>query len=162
MSVNINLLVAIRRNKQRRALDGLVQDLRRCTGVELDRSDIVPAEPSANAELRLKEAINESRLDDGSLERISELEWPEAAARLASHFGSYGEVMLIVFPSHRLDFAFRLRADQFVSHARGILEFDEDTVYAVSADVAAGVGLDLYVSEIANDVRFTLDRWPRS
>jgi hypothetical protein len=157
MTQNIPLMIALRRNRQQRGLDEFLALLTQATGLSLDEQDIISADTSVDLEGLLYATIQE-RLKNGSLLRTSELTWDEIQERI-DHHAPRSKSHLVVFLCHHSDFAFRIGIDIFSTHAKRLIEFDGDTVYAATEDVTHGVGIDMYESELVHAPRYTLDLW---
>jgi hypothetical protein len=158
MNQNISLLSALRRNRQKRGLQSFLANFSQSTGLTVVEDDIVDSALSVRSE-GLLDAVIQERLSNGSLKRIPELMWKEVQEQLDT-YAAYGiQGTYLAFLCHYRDFTFRLNLNAFVTHAKQIVEFDGDSVYVSCQDLLHGFGIDMYVSELVNECRYTVDSW---
>src|SRR6266516_359311 len=154
---NARLAVGLRRNRQRE-WPAYKSALSKASGIPENEMRLLQAEESVRFEKELLGKIKEG-VRGGVVERTPELSLEEAASLVANCIDHSDVADFVVWLCHGADFAFRLHRNLFANHAFHLLEFDRDTVYAASDDVRCGIGIDLYVSELAHERRYTVDYW---
>jgi len=158
MKENLRLIVAVRRNRQTRGLEEFLAALKRATGLTLTSSDIVDPDSSVLAERLLASSIRQ-RLTDGSLSRTSELLWDEVQNHINSYRAIGSKARILLSLCHSEHFILFLDFYEFVKCAKLIIQFDGDTIYAISENFEHGIGIDIYMSELVNERRYAVDLW---
>ena len=156
--MNLHLLTARRRDRQQRGLQAFMVALQQAAKELPSQVRMLDPETSVRIEQSFSTFVQES-LATGMLVRDTELSWDQVSDRLRQQVGLWEEAETVVYLSHHEDFLFRLPFFLFAENARSLIEFDGDTVYAVSDDLQRGCGIDIYTSEIVNLRRYTVDTW---
>jgi hypothetical protein len=158
MKEDTRMLTAIRLNNQKRGLNQFLLTLKETTGLALTAEAILPADESVRIEQLWIATINQ-RLGDASLIRESELAWQDVEQRLLMYCRRIESARNSVILSHHSDFIFEVDLGVFASIAKHLIEFDGDSLYVVGDDCKHGFGVDLYTSELAKQVRYSVDVW---
>ncbi len=158
MKENLRLISAMRRNRQSRGLGNFLTDFNQATGLTLTGSNIVDPDLSVRIERSLASVIQQ-KLTDGSLVRSTELDWEDVQNRINSHTAIDHKDRIFLSLCHFEDFMLSLHLFEFTEHVKAIIQFDSDTVYALIENLEHGIGLDVYISEITGERRYTVDLW---
>ena len=155
---NLRLSIGLRRNKQTREWPDYKNALSKATGIPENELLLVQAEDSVHFEKLLLNTV-EDGVHRGLVNRSPELSLEAASNLVENSVGKFEGTEFIVWLCHGADFAFRLRSNLLANYAFRLLEFDGDTIYAASSDAKSGVGIDVYVSELTNEISYSVDCW---
>ena len=152
------LRAAFRRNAHRRGFPEFLTAITETTGMSKDDISLVDAEESLRFEDLLMATI-ESGLASNVVRRRTELAWLEAEDVLQRFAMNVGEADVFVYLCHSPEYIFRTRIRNFQKHAKRIVQFDGDTIYAATCSLREGFGVDMYTSEVTDEIEFTVDWW---
>ena len=149
------LIAARRKNIQRREGASFFASL---SELGVNYGDFVDARFSVDTE-ELMETILCGECKHINVRRTSELSWDEVSESLSKIQPRSQNEKIIVYFCHYRDMAFYADETDIIINLHRVLMWDKDSVYACAVDGMSGFGVDMYISEISGQTRFTLDLW---